>query len=275
MEILFEMIVFPNCKINLGLYVTQRREDGFHNLETVFYPIPLYDVLEIIPSQGAGNLSVSGLEVAGSPADNLVVRACALLQKAYHLPAVDIHLHKVIPMGAGLGGGSADAAFALKAMNDLFELNLSDLQLMEYARQLGSDCAFFIRNKPVFAHQRGDHFIDVEIDLQSCWLAIVKPPVHVSTPDAFRRIVPQVAAFNLRNLAALPLEAWKETLVNDFEAALFPVHPEIEAIKQRLRNCGADYVAMSGSGSAVFALWRGGVPQLPEFSDCFSWVGQL
>lgn len=252
------MITFPNAKINLGLNITEKRPDGYHNLETIFYPIPLEDALEACPRKegpGCYSLSQSGLSIEGDAENNLVVKAYKLLDETYHLPPVDIYLHKHIPSGAGLGGGSADAAFMLKLLNRMYRLNLTDDQLEAYAARLGADCAFFVRNQPTYAEGIGNIFSPVELSLAGWQLLLVKPNIFVSTRDAFARIRPRHPERNLRDLINQPVESWKDSIINDFEESVFPQFPAIGAIKTELYHLGAVYASMSGSGSSVYGLF--------------------
>ncbi len=246
------MISFANAKINIGLQVLDRRADGYHNLETVFYPIPLTDVLEIVQS-GQTHLIPSGLEIPGQ--DNLCLKAYALLSSAYALPPLAIYLHKVIPIGAGLGGGSADAAFLLKLINDRFELGLSEAVLITYARTLGADCAFFIRNKPVLARGIGDEQSDIMLDLSAYKLVLIKPDVHISTAIAYRSVLPHPQGRQLAAHIQRPVHEWKATIVNDFETGIFQQFPQIRGIKAALYDAGALYASMSGSGSSVYGIF--------------------
>ncbi|MEG1659283.1 MAG: 4-(cytidine 5'-diphospho)-2-C-methyl-D-erythritol kinase [Bacteroides sp.] len=261
------MITFPNAKINLGLNITGLRADGYHNLETVFYPVPLEDALELHPLPDSDHqkcrLHCSGIAIDGNPEDNLVVKAYHLLDEEFHLPPVNIHLFKHIPSGAGLGGGSSDAAFMLKLLNERFALNLTVEQLEGFAATLGADCAFFIRNKPTFATGVGNVFSPIALSLAGYQLLIVKPDIFVSTREAFAKITPHQPLLPLREVIARPVTAWKEHLVNDFEASVFPQHPAISQIKETLYQQGAVYAAMSGSGSSVFGLFRSET-ELPE-----------
>ncbi len=254
------MLRFPNAKINIGLHITRKREDGFHDLETIFYPVPqLRDALEIVPAAGdKGLFQTSGLPVDGGTETNLVCRAYKLLWDAFpgHLPDLDIYLHKVIPIGAGLGGGSADAAFALRMLNEIGDLGLSDEQLEGFALQLGSDCPFFIRNTPQYAQGRGEVMEPIEIDLSPYRIEVVCPQVHVSTRVAFSRVLPKDAPFNLRSLPDIPLVEWRQVLRNDFEQSLFAQFPEIAVLKEQLYADGAIYASMSGSGSAVYGIFK-------------------
>ena len=252
------MITFPNAKINLGLNITEKRPDGYHNLETIFYPIPLEDALEACPRKegpGSYSLSQSGLSIEGDAENNLVVKAYKLLDETYHLPPVDIYLHKHIPSGAGLGGGSADAAFMLKLLNRMYRLNLTDDQLEAYAARLGADCAFFVRNQPTYAKGIGNIFSPVELSLADWQLLLVKPNIFVSTRDAFARIRPRHPERNLRDLINQPVESWKDSIINDFEESVFPQFPAIGDIKTELYHLGAVYASMSGSGSSVYGLF--------------------
>ncbi len=258
------MISFPNAKINLGLNVVEKRPDGYHNLETVFYPVDLADALEIVPADKT-EFSTSGISIDGDPQNNLVLKAYNLLAADFDFSPVRIHLHKVIPFGAGLGGGSSDAAFTLKMLDRIFNLELTNDVLERYAAQLGADCAFFIQNKPTFAFGIGDQFEDLDLDLSDYQIVIVKPPFSVSTPEAYRNIQPQKASLNLKELGDLSLENWKDRIFNDFENSVFPLYPEIKTIKQKLYDAGAVYASMSGSGSAVFGIFR----HLPTNLDTF------
>ena len=267
------MIQFPNCKINIGLNIVGRRSDGFHNIETVFYPVPIHDALEImIAPDGIFHFQSSGLAIPGEPGNNLCTRAFQLLQADFGLPAVKMHLHKVIPMGSGLGGGSSDGAFALKMLNDLFTLNLDKEKLLDYAPLLGSDCAFFMENKPVFAVEKGERFEFLPIELSGFFLALVIPGVHVATAEAYGMIAPAVPDRCLKELVQLPMNEWKGRVVNDFEKPIFRKYPVIGAIKQKLYDSGALFASMSGSGSAVYGIFKD-LPALNIlFPDCFVWI---
>ena len=250
------MITFPNAKINLGLNIVSKRPDGYHNIETVFYPVRLYDALEIVPAaNGITTFTQTGILVEGDPENNLVLKACRLLQKHCAIPEVDIYLQKNIPFGAGLGGGSSDAAFMLKLLNDFAGLHLSDEQLEEYASQLGADCAFFIQNRTVFAEGIGTVFTPISVSLTGYFLIIVKPDISVSTQEAYARVTPQPPQESILDIVSCPVETWKNRLVNDFEAGVFARFPEIHAIKEKLYEKGAVYASMSGSGSSVFGIF--------------------
>jgi len=250
------MLVFPNAKINIGLRVVEKRADSFHNIESIFYPVfDLFDVLEILESKELSFTS-SGIEIPGSSKYNLCVQAFELVRSDFDIPFVTIHLHKVIPIGAGLGGGSADAAFMLKALNELFNLNLTLDQLVNYAQKLGSDCAFFIQNKPVYAFNKGDEFKNVELDLTSYQLKIEYPNIHIVTKEAYRGIVPLSSKQSLKDIISKPIEDWKTLVENDFEKSVFPLHPSIENLKNQMYSDGAIFASMTGSGSAVFGLFE-------------------
>lgn len=254
------MITFPNAKINLGLNIVEKRPDGYHNLETIFYPIPLQDALEITPWEGGERkykLAQSGIQIAGDDENNLVVKAYKLLDNLHNLPPIEINLLKHIPSGAGLGGGSADAAFMLCILNQHFQLNIPNEQLEVYAAQLGADCAFFVENKPTFAEGIGNIFSPIELSLKGYKLLLVKPNIFVSTRDAFAQIKPKRPTISLKEVVKMPVEAWKTYMVNDFEESVFPQFPAIADIKAKLYDMGAIYASMSGSGSSVFALFKG------------------
>jgi len=249
------MVVFPNSKINIGLNVTERRADHYHNLETVFYPVAIKDVLEVVEAADL-TFTSTGLEIPGSDETNLCLKAYQLLRQDFEIPKVHIHLHKHIPIGAGLGGGSADAAFFIKVMNEKFSLGLSLEQMEDYCRLLGADCAFFIRNEPVFAYGVGDQFKPVKVDLSSYLLVLVKPPVHVSTGEAYRGVKPQKPAMSLLETIQAPVEQWKELIKNDFETSIFSSHPSVRGVKAALYQAGALYASMSGSGSSVYGIFK-------------------
>ncbi len=272
------MVVFPHAKINIGLFVTAKRSDGFHNLETVFFPVDLSDILEFTRGEGKnGSCSFenTGIEIGGTSDTNLVVKAYRLLAMEYDLPAIRIHLHKMIPFGAGLGGGSADAAFMLKALNLFFELHLSEQQLLEYAVTLGSDCAFFVIDRPVFATGKGELMEQIELSLTDYRIVLVKPAFGVSTPEAYAGITPKPADFDLRKLGQWPVKEWRTRVYNDFEAGIFRKYPVLETIKQQLYAQGAEYASMTGSGSALYGLFEKGREIKLDFPDCFVWQGNI
>jgi 4-diphosphocytidyl-2-C-methyl-D-erythritol kinase len=249
------MIAFPNAKINLGLHITEKRPDGFHNLETVFIPVGWSDVLEFVVA-GELQFDTSGIRISGNMESNLVIKAYRLLQKDFGLPALKIHLHKTIPFGAGLGGGSSDAAFMLRLMNKTFNLNLSEDKLLEYSAVLGSDCPFFILNKPAYATGRGEVMNIIDLTLNGWFVLLVKPPIEVSTAKAFQFVVPKKTSVSLVELLSLPIAEWKDKVMNQFEPSVFQQYPEIGLLKQELYKMGAEYASMSGSGSSVFGLFR-------------------
>lgn len=279
------MIVFPCAKINLGLNIVSKREDGYHNLETVFYPIPLYDALEIkymdekFPSQVACDLKVTGNAVECDEQNNLVVKAYNLLAEDYKLPRVHAHLYKHIPSQAGLGGGSSDAAFMIRLLDERFRLNIGNPEMEKYAARLGADCAFFIEAEPAYAEGIGDELMPVDGpkgNLNGYYLAIVKPDIAVSTKEAYAAITPTATSKSCREIVRQPIETWKEELVNDFEAPIFKLNPELAEIKEKLYQQGAKYAAMSGSGSALFGIFEtepNGLKQM--FQDCFCEVLKL
>lgn len=259
------MIVFPCAKINLGLNIVSKREDGYHNLETVFYPIPLYDALEIkymdekFPSDTACDLKVTGNAVDCDEQKNLVVKAYHILAADYQLPRIHTHLYKHIPSQAGLGGGSSDAAFMIRLLDERFRLNIGNPEMERYAARLGADCAFFIEAEPAYAEGIGDVLMPADGpdgNLHEYYLCVVKPDVAVSTKEAYSAITPKKPAKSCRDIVRQPIETWKEELINDFEEPIFKMHPELEAIKQKLYDQGAVYASMSGSGSALYGIFK-------------------
>jgi len=250
------VITFPNCKINLGLWVTQRRKDGYHNIQTVMMPVPWCDILEIVPAIGSETtLTVTGTHIETQIESNLCFKAWRLMADKYSVPPVSIHLHKVIPAGAGLGGGSSDASFTLRMLNTMFSLNLDNETLRSLAVQLGMDCPFFVENIPALSTGRGEFLKPVSLNLDGMYLAIVKPPVHVSTAVAFLGIKPEFRENSIDEFISLPIQEWKKVLHNDFEDTVFELYPDIQEVKNILYRHGATYAAMSGSGSAVFGLF--------------------
>lgn len=257
------MVVFPNAKINLGLHIVQKRNDGFHNIETVFYPVPWCDVLEIVAASNT-RFQLSGTQLPISVEENICWKAWKLLQQNYsqHFKTAHIHLHKVLPAGAGLGGGSSNAAYMLMAINEKFQLHLSHEMLLQYATLLGSDCAFFIFNKPCLATGKGEILKPVTLSLQEYKILIVYPNISISTRQAFANVQPCIPSQPLSYVIQQPVEEWKHILKNDFEEVIFPLYPEIAFVKQQLYEAGAVYAAMSGSGSAVYGLFKNEVPKL-------------
>jgi len=267
------VVLFPNGKINIGLNITSKRADGYHNIETIFYPVHWYDVLEVVnmPVKTTGNtpadlfqLHISGLIVPGNPQENICVKAFELLRADFpHISPVNIFLHKAIPAGAGLGGGSADGAFMLRLLNEKHQLHLPDEQLLGYAARLGSDCAFFINNTPCFATSRGELLEPLSLDLSGYTIVLVNPGIHVNTAWAFSAITPGEPVQSLKKMIQLPIEDWKNNIRNDFETAVFSRYAEIGNIKQMLYHNGAVYAAMSGSGSTVYGFFhKNAVPKI-------------
>ena len=272
------MIKFPDCKINIGLNILSKREDGYHNLQTIFYPIPLNDVLEIVELPGHPStirFTSSGLTIDATSDNNLCVRAARILQRDFpHIPGLTIHLHKNIPMGAGLGGGSADAAFVLLMINEKFQLRLSEAQLIAYALQLGSDCPFFIRNQSCFATGRGEIMEPLAIDLSGYELLLINPGIHVNTGGAFAGLHLSAHSPDLKAAVAAPIHTWKNNIRNDFEQTVFQQYPEIAAVKASLYANGAVYASMSGSGSTVYGIFEKGDQPAVNFPSHYfcQWV---
>lgn len=268
------MICFPNAKINIGLNIVGKRPDGYHNIETVFYPIPVKDALEIVGAD-AFSFTQTGIPVDAPAEKNLVVKALELLKRCYDIPPLEVHLLKSIPFGAGLGGGSADAAFMLKLLNDYCRLGIPQGKLERLASTLGADCPFFIRNVPVFASGTGNIFEPVELSLQGYHLCIVKPDIAVSTPEAYSMVTPQLPDVSLKEIIRKPVSEWAGSMVNDFEQSVFLKYPRIGEIKDSLYRQGALYASMSGSGSSVFGLFEKATDLKDRFAGCFVWEGML
>lgn len=272
------MITFPNAKINLGLNIVSKRPDGYHNLETVFYPLAIKDALEVIVKDGQGKDTFfeSGIKVDASPGTNLVMRALSLMRKHYDFPFVEVHLLKKIPFGAGLGGGSADASFMLKLLNQTFQLNASDEELIRLAVQLGADCPFFIYNHPVFATGIGEVFEKIELSLKNYYFVLIKPEIHVPTKDAFALISPKQPKQSLKEIVKLPVAEWRGLMENDFEESVFAKYPAIGDIKNSLYRQGALYASMSGSGSSVYGIFTEQVEDLESvYKNCFCQQGKF
>lgn len=277
------MIVFPHCKINLGLHIVAKREDGYHNLETVFYPVPLYDALELVEtSDNLDEISIimDGLNIDGDTKNNLIYKAYKLISADYKLPHVTFCLYKNIPMGAGLGGGSSDGAFAIRLLNEYFKLDIPFEKQLDYASKLGSDCAYFLYNKACLAHGRGELLTEINFSLKGKWIVLIKPPIHVSTADAFAGIKPRntqenSSSENLLTILSEPIKNWKNKLTNDFEASIFAKHRILKEIKETLYEHGAEYVAMSGSGATIFGLFDGNPPLENVFTNVFFYAVQL
>jgi 4-diphosphocytidyl-2-C-methyl-D-erythritol kinase len=268
------MIAFPPCKINLGLHIISKRPDGFHDLETCFYPIPWTDILEIIPSKELVFTS-SGNPIPGKAEDNLCLKAYHLLKTDFDIAPVKIHLHKIIPIGAGLGGGSSDAAYTLRLLNDIFNLSLSVDQLKDYASKLGSDCSFFVQDKPMIGHGKGEILTEIDISLKGFYLVFVKPLIHISTQEAYSGITPKQPLIKINDILKQPVTNWKGILKNDFEESVFKKHPTIAEVKAKLYSSGAIYSSMSGSGSSVFALFEKPVQLRNEFVGMEYWEGKI
>lgn len=257
------MTIFPIAKVNLGLNVVERRADGYHNLQTVFYPVDIKDALEVFPmasdfpSDVDCDIKVTNIKVEGDEQRNLVVRAYQLLKSDFpSMPRVHAHLYKGIPTQAGMGGGSSDASAMLLLLNREFHLGLSDKQLIDYAVRLGADCPIFILNRPAYAEGIGERLTPITVDLNGWYMAVVRPDIPVPTKEAFARITPQMPPRCCKDIVAQPVETWRDELTNDFEQSVFTIHPELAAIKERLYQMGATYAAMSGSGSALFGLFK-------------------
>jgi 4-diphosphocytidyl-2-C-methyl-D-erythritol kinase len=269
------MVIFPPCKINLGLNILRKRPDGFHDIETCFYPVPWTDVLEIIPSKEF-SFSQTGIGIPGSPGDNLCVKAYELVRERHPVGAVSIHLHKLIPSGAGLGGGSSDAATTVRMLNDIFELQLHTPDLQRYASELGSDCAFFIEPRVKFGSQRGNILENIPVSLKGKFLIIIKPDIHISTAEAYAAVTPRVPSGPLKDvLQREPLEAWKDKVKNDFEDGVFQKFPLLEAVKRKFYDSGALYASMSGSGAAVYGIFNSSIDLKNAFDGVVYWSGVL
>lgn len=269
------MIAFPTAKINLGLNITAKRSDGYHAIESVFYPVKLADALELSPATGTDfELVCSGLPIEGKQPSNLVFKAWELLAERYGIGPIRAHLLKVIPMGAGLGGGSADGAYMLRLLNMHFELGLDHSKLERLALELGSDCPFFIQNTPQLVTGRGEVMESFELDLSGYWLALTNPGIHIGTAEAYANVVPATPSYNLAAALQMPVAEWREVVVNQFETSVFPAHPELSAMKEQLYQAGAMYASMTGSGSTLFGVFRD-EPDAAALGDGLVWVGKL
>ena len=269
------MICFPNAKVNLGLNIVSKRADGYHNLETIFYPIGLKDALEVIPSDKTNSYRFfqTGIDIGGDAENNLVIKSLSMLRENRHIPGIDIHLLKTIPCGAGLGGGSSNAAFMIQLMNDTYSLEFSKEELHQFAVRLGADCAFFLTNKPAFASGIGDKLEEIEISLDKYFFVLVKPDISVSTREAYADIVPKQPEMSLKEIVKLPIQEWRNYMYNDFETSIFKKHPAIAEIKQNLYDNGALYASMSGSGTSVYGFFDK-KPAL-DFPNHFVWNNYL
>jgi len=268
------MIAFPPCKINLGLNILSKRQDGFHNIETCFYPIPWTDILEVIPARET-ELTFSGNSIPGRAEENLCLKAYDLLKSDFDIEPVKIHLHKIIPIGAGLGGGSSDAAYTLRLLSNIFDLSLTPDQFRKYAAQLGSDCSFFTQDKPQIGSGKGEILHDLDITLKDFWLILVKPPIHISTQQAYSCVIPKSPVASLQETLKLPVARWNGLLGNDFEESVFMLYPEVLEIKNQFYAKGAVYASMSGSGSSVFGLFEKPVQMKNLFPEMQYWEGML
>lgn len=253
------MLVFPNCKINLGLQVLKKRPDGYHTIETVLYPVNWCDALEVIENKPSSNLftfTCSGLKIEGKQENNLIFKAWKIITEQKKIPPIQVHLHKNIPMGAGLGGGSSDAAYFINALNEKFSLNFTTSERLTLASELGSDCAFFIENKPVLARGKGNEFSDNGVNLSDYYILVVYPNVHSNTKQAYEGLTPKEPVNYLEFIFKnYPLNEWKHVLINDFEISIFKKYPQIKLLKEELYAQGASYASLSGSGSAVFGVF--------------------
>ena len=270
------MILYPNAKVNIGLNVLFKRSDGFHELETLMHPVGLTDILTINKSgnkQKKINFATTGIHIDGNHNDNIIYKACELIGSNYNLPSLDIHLHKTIPFGAGLGGGSADGAFTIKGINELCNLNMSINNMEKLAAELGSDCPFFIKNRPAITKGRGEIIKPYDIDLKQYRFVIVVPPMPINTKKAYSLITPNTPKLNLFELLKFDITKWRSTVVNDFEDSVFPQYPEIKNIKEELYKQGAVYASLSGSGSAVFGVFKD-APNLKQVfpKNYFIWI---
>lgn len=268
------MVSFPPCKINLGLHITSKRTDGYHTIDTCYYPVPWTDILEIIPSEKF-SFTATGITIPGNIEENLCTKAYRLIVGDYPIGEVSIHLHKIIPTGAGLGGGSSDAASTLLLINSIFELGLSTDQLKAYASRLGSDCAFFLENKPMIGAGRGEILSEFTPVLKNKYVVIVKPEVHVSTAEAYAAVVPKPSTVAIPEVLNLDSSQWRNALINDFEISVLKKYPEIGALKSKFYSLGAEYSCMSGSGSSVFGIFNGKIDLREKFKDSSYWAGYL
>ncbi|MDB9708931.1 4-(cytidine 5'-diphospho)-2-C-methyl-D-erythritol kinase [Salibacteraceae bacterium] len=281
--------MFPNIKINLGLYITGKRPDGYHNIESIFYPVQWKETLEITDRQegleafpqlqsltevGKVRFMSYGIPIPGNADSNLCIKVYQSLEEWFNLPSIDMHLLKTLPIGAGLGGGSADAAFTLKALKDYFQLRLSDVEAKDLLAKIGSDCPFFWENKPMFVYGRGEKMRPIDLDLSKYFVLIVNPNIHISTKEAYSGVKPSAPAIDLEMMPSIGVEGWKDVLVNDFEASVFPKYPIIKEIKERLYAKGALYASMTGSGSTLYGIFEESPSDL-EFSQYITWNGKL
>ena len=271
------MLIYSNAKINIGLNIVEKRNDGFHNIETVFFPIDMRDAIEIADSKSDApyTFSASGIPINIDAKDNIVVKAYELIRAKYTFPSQNIHLHKSIPFGAGLGGGSANAAYMIKLLNKKFNLGMSTEEMKDEVKTLGSDCAFFIENKPAFAIEKGENLNTIDLNLSGYHILLIKPNIHISTAEAYANIKPHKPEISLKELIEQPIETWRTSIKNDFEDSIFPKHPLLKEIKEELYEQGAIYAAMSGSGSSMFGLFKNEPNILPQWEKHFCWKQQF
>jgi len=271
------MICFPNAKINIGLNIVKKRNDGYHDIESVMYPLTdiAFDALEIIESKET-EIILSGIDVPGNTQDNLCLKAYHLISKDYTLPSIQIHLHKAVPIGAGLGGGSSDAAFFIQLLNKKFSLNISWGEMHHYAKQLGSDCSFFVSNQPAFVKGKGDEFDFIKVNLSSYYILLVYPPIHINTGKAYSGVIPKKPQRSLKkDLLNASIYEWKRYIHNDFEDSVFKEYPELEKIKNDLYSIGAIYSSMSGSGSTIYGIFKN-LPLIKnKFENCLIKTGKF
>ena len=256
------MLSFPNAKINIGLNVLSKRIDGYHNIETLFYPLPLHDILEIVPSKENTKLKLYGESPEIPMHKNLVYKAWKIMHENHNIPSVKINLYKKIPSGAGLGGGSSDAAYCLVNLNKQFDLNLTDEELKDYALKLGSDCPFFIENKPAFAEGRGEILKKSNINLKGKYLMLCLPDIEINTGEAYKNTKASEKSIDIKQIHLNKPHTWRKLLHNSFEAYVFEKHPEIKSIKENLIKQGAEYALLSGSGSAVYGIFNNEIPEI-------------
>lgn len=277
------MICFPNAKINIGLNIIEKRSDNFHNIESVFYPVGLCDILELVENKDTEKTTkerilfhTSGIPIPDETANNLCVHAYKLISGDYPLPPIKAHLHKIIPIGAGLGGGSADAAFFIKLLNEVFDMGIAHEKMKHYANQLGSDCSFFINNQPAFVQGKGEIHKHIEPDLKGYDFVLIYPYIHINTAQAYSNVTPRKPEYSLEELILkLPVEEWKKFIRNDFEASVFPKFPQLEKIKEQLYLSGALYASMSGSGSTVYGIFKeNNIDFKKIFPDYRVWEGK-
>lgn len=272
------MILYPNAKINLGLRILEKRRDGYHDIETLFLPIGLCDILEIADNEeDHTKITITGIELDSPGNDNLVMKAWNILNREFGIPPVTIHLHKIIPVGAGLGGGSADAAFMLKGLSRMFDCNLPEERLEEFAAEIGSDCAFFIKNQPAIGTGRGEILETVKFDPGDYEILLVNPAIHIGSGEAYSGVVPEQPGNRLKDLLSQPVVSWQHSIQNDFERSVFAKYPEIRNLKNKLLKMGAIYASMSGSGSSVYGLFAKGSldSYQSEFGPWFCYRGNL